>query len=135
MRKCCACKRQLSLSNFSRKGNGLQYRCKECQKTYRKSHYENNKDKYLFKAKNQHIKCLEENKQNIFDYKSKRGCLLCPEKEPCCLDFHHTSDDKEFTISSKVRSYTWNSLLREIEKCVVICANCHRKIHAGKLSL
>jgi predicted HNH restriction endonuclease len=63
------------------------------------------------------------------------GCLYCAEKDPCCLDFHHQSNDKKYSISNKLADKTWTALLEEIKKCIVVCANCHRKLHAGKISI
>jgi hypothetical protein len=64
------------------------------------------------------------------DYKSARGCSLCDEKDPVCLDFHHKNpDEKEFNIATVRRAYGKKRLLAEIEKCAVICSNCHRKLH------
>lgn len=44
------------------------------------------------------------------------------------LDFHHTSpDEKEGSISNLVDSP--NKLEKELEKCIVLCSNCHRDLH------
>lgn len=48
------------------------------------------------------------------------------------MDFHHTDPrTKEFALSVKGLSYAWESLLREAEKCVLVCKNCHTEIEAG----
>jgi hypothetical protein len=47
-----------------------------------------------------------------------------------CLDFHHTNGKKDFIISSK-RNANWESILRELQKCVLVCKCCHGEIHAG----
>lgn len=73
-------------------------------------------------------------KQRVIDfmvqYKSERGCYLCGEKHPARLDFHHLGE-KTVNISSAVRQLGWSiqKVSVEIEKCVVVCCNCHRKIH------
>ncbi len=59
----------------------------------------------------------------------KDGCRLCDEKEPCCLDFHHLHS-KDFDIS-QMRGMNDIKVKAEIAKCVVLCSNCHRKVHAG----
>jgi len=52
-----------------------------------------------------------------------------------CLDFHHKDpNEKDFTIG-KYRNKSKENLLKEIEKCVCVCSNCHRKIHAGIINL
>ena len=46
------------------------------------------------------------------------------------LDFHHINpDEKDFTIGN--RDYKLIDCIHEAEKCVLLCANCHREIHAG----
>jgi len=60
------------------------------------------------------------------------GCAICGEKDNRCLDFHHTSG-KEMNISRSVRlCLSKERIISEIDKCVVVCANCHRKIHGGQ---
>lgn len=63
------------------------------------------------------------------------GCPRCGENDPACLDFHHTGDEeKSFSVSHR----SWRNpavLQAEIAKCVVLCANCHRKLHAGRFQL
>lgn len=72
-------------------------------------------------------------KKTIRDYKSSFGCLRCGEKDPYALDFHHIAE-KLTNISMSHKSV--NSVaLKEISKCIVLCANCHRKLHAGSWNL
>ena len=70
------------------------------------------------------------NKEYIKSIKTK-GCALCAEKEPCCIDFHHLDPkDKEFNISKACQDFTDLDLIKkEIDKCILLCANCHRKVH------
>ena len=65
------------------------------------------------------------------------GCLLCSEAAPCCLSFHHRDrSTKKFSISNGTRlCVSLTRLKAEIRKCVVICENCHRKVHSGLLVL
>jgi hypothetical protein len=59
------------------------------------------------------------------------GCVLCGySKCAAALEFHHIGDDKERDVG-KIRSAT--ALKREAAKCIVVCANCHREIHAGQI--
>lgn len=51
-----------------------------------------------------------------------------------CLDFHHLKD-KEFNISNEIRNLSIENLKKEINKCVVLCSNCHRKLHYYDLSI
>lgn len=66
-----------------------------------------------------------------------RGCALCPETEIVCLDFHHLDPStKSFDVSQSARQKKNEvEIQAEIRKCAVLCANCHRKLHAGAISL
>ncbi|MBU1784514.1 MAG: hypothetical protein KKG95_04155 [Candidatus Omnitrophica bacterium] len=52
------------------------------------------------------------------------------------LEFHHLYDQqKEFGISSKGYTRSWIKVKAEIDKCILVCANCHREIHAKTAAL
>ena len=59
------------------------------------------------------------------------GCLRCPEMHPAALQFHHRNPlEKAFSIQKGVTQRKHlDVLLKEIEKCDVLCANCHAKEH------
>jgi hypothetical protein len=58
------------------------------------------------------------------------GCADCGEKHPACLDFHHLDESqKGQTIARMVVRASPANIDAEIAKCVVLCANCHRKRH------
>ena len=65
-------------------------------------------------------------------YKKRSGCRLCGENSsPDVLDFHHIDPNtKTMSVTNMVRSSGILSMIDEIEKCVVLCSNCHRKMHA-----
>lgn len=64
-------------------------------------------------------------------------CLFCGEDRPQCLDFHHRDPStKRYTIAAmRVGRYATPALMAEVAKCVILCANCHRLVHAGLLTL
>jgi hypothetical protein len=53
-------------------------------------------------------------------------CMDCGESDPVVLEFDHLRD-KEFGIAQGLRDREWQSVLDEIAKCDVVCANCHRR--------
>ena len=104
----------------------LQWQCRKCQKEYRKKHYENNKLKYINKAKQHRKKAVD----NFIDFKKTLSCSKCSEKRWWVLDFHHLDPTKkEKNLSNMIRSNSFKSVLQEIEKCIVLCSNCHRDLH------
>jgi hypothetical protein len=71
-------------------------------------------------------------KQQFVDYKGGK-CEKCGyDKFTGALDFHHTDPSKKDFIISKKKSVSFNDCMRaELDKCVLLCANCHRERHAG----
>lgn len=63
------------------------------------------------------------------------GCHLCRARpHPCALDFHHRDPStKKFGLSTGCASRKWSALCEEIKKCVILCANCHRRVGFGDL--
>lgn len=65
----------------------------------------------------------------------KKSCILCGEDTFCCLHFHHKDPSQKtgnvYSLSTRSKVH----ILAEIEKCVVLCANCHCKVHAGLINL
>ncbi|OGG56777.1 hypothetical protein A3D71_00490 [Candidatus Kaiserbacteria bacterium RIFCSPHIGHO2_02_FULL_55_20] len=59
-------------------------------------------------------------------------CVVCGYKKYAgALDFHHKNPkDKSFALSVKGLSYSWDSLVQEAKKCVLVCKNCHTEIEA-----
>lgn len=50
------------------------------------------------------------------------------------LDFHHLDPSKkEIAIAQKIATRSWESIRQELDKCILLCANCHREIEAGIL--
>ena len=60
--------------------------------------------------------------------KLERGCNECGyDDHPASLDWHHTNpEDKESEVSTLIQCAGWDRIKAEIEKCEVLCANCHR---------
>ncbi len=93
-----------------------------------KAHYQKYKQKYL--ERNQIAK---HRTRDLINAAKSSGCLLCSETTPCALDFHHLhGKDKNI---SRMKGLNDNKILEEIAKCVVLCANCHRKVHSGLISI
>lgn len=85
----------------------------------------------------------EENKKRIYKrltyYRHKLKEMSVIYKGGCCeicgynkcinaLEFHH-KDPKEKDFSPSGKSYSWERVKNEIDKCILVCANCHREIH------
>lgn len=71
-------------------------------------------------------------RQMLVEYKGGK-CELCDYSQCIeALDLHHrVANTKEFGISSSGLTRSWEKNKTEADKCVLLCANCHREIHAG----
>ena len=123
MKKCNKCGELKDNASFNKKNNRLQSYCKDCQKEYRSKHYANNKEQYL--EKNRRLN--NRNTEFVYNYLLSHPCVDCGEDDPIVLDFDHQSN-KTMGISEMTRdSYSVERIEKEILKCDVRCANCHRK--------
>lgn len=69
-------------------------------------------------------------KNVVLDFKKNNPCSICGESDYACLDFHHRDPDtKDFAMSHIHKRAGVDKIKAEIAKCIVLCANCHRKIH------
>lgn len=66
------------------------------------------------------------------EYKGGK-CVLCGYNRYLgALDFHHLDpSQKGFEISTRGLTRSWEKIREELDKCVLVCANCHRELHAG----
>lgn len=140
--ECCRCKKLKVRSDFrprddrARKAN---YACKECENIVCAEYRENNKDK-VEAATAKWVKKHPEEVKNINNKSKKKvrddarkftdklkdvPCLDCKNCFPSvCMHFDHLRD-KEFNISQKIGKVSMEKLQAEIDKCEVVCANCH----------
>lgn len=69
------------------------------------------------------------------EVKRQQACLICDERDPVCIDFHHLDPStKSGDVVNMIRA-SFGRVIEEMAKCVCLCANCHRKFHARRFSL
>jgi hypothetical protein len=96
---------------------------------YNKKWYTQNKKRKKDQAKKSRKRAVRRNRKFIEEYKLEHPCQ-CGETEPCCLSFHHIDEDKDGNISDMInRGYSLTKIRAEIEKCIIMCLNCHAKLH------
>ena len=128
---CSKCKRELEVSNFrwKNKSKGLLHsQCKDCQKAQEKIHYQESKERQ------ESVRSTAEfqKERNILLVEKARqcGCKKCGETRSYVLDFHHRDpNEKSNVLAHMIKSSSEANLTAELEKCDVLCANCHREFH------
>jgi len=136
MKKCTNCKEEKSEEHFAwkNKAKGLrQNKCKICYSAYNRTYYhsgEKHKQKARVRAN------IEKTAQKYRAWKDLQSCNECDESAAECLDLHHLDPTKkDFSLSGSYQMYTWERIQKELHKCVVLCANCHRKVHTGRIQI
>lgn len=94
--------------------------------SYQRWYYKNRESE--INRKNERRKMLQDWLQSV---KDDLSCEMCGESHNACIDFHHTNnEEKDANIGNMPQQgYSKDRILAEIEKCEVLCANCHRKEH------
>lgn len=127
MKTCSVCGLSKSVQEYHKSPRcalGVQPKCKACTKRYSKKWYnEGGRQKIVANNRTN----SNARRQLICEYLEKHPCTDCRESDILVLEFDHLHS-KEGNISAMVAwGYSWSRILREIEKCEVVCANCHRK--------
>jgi hypothetical protein len=104
----------------------MAYKDKEIQKAYQREWHKANR-----KPKAQQGGAIT--KRNLITKAKDKPCELCGIKyHPNVMQFHHKDPaTKVASISCLERRASVKDLLDEIQKCSLLCANCHAEVHAG----
>ena len=129
MRRCGRCGQLKPLEDFAwrRKAKGQRHNyCRPCHAAYHHEHYVANRQRYIDQAKARKDALRLERTRYLLEYFGDHPCADCGETDPLVLEFDHLGG-KLFNIGSALTYRNWESILAEIEKCDVVCANCHRR--------
>jgi len=103
--------------------------CNKCNRTYIYDRKRGDRLKYCGSCYN--ILRRNKLKDKAVEYNGGK-CEICGyNKCNAVLSFHHNDPDKKESIISELikRNVKWNTLKKEIDKCTLVCANCHGEIH------
>lgn len=122
IKTCPVCQKTKSINDFYQRGTDkkgkelYQSSCKDC-------------------ANQKTVERQQENKREAVKYMGG-SCKACGfNKYDGALEFHHLNpEEKDFNFSHFNRSLS-DEIKKELDKCVLLCANCHRMIHAGLITL
>lgn len=137
MKKCTRCGEMRALGDYFKSPKApdkLLAICKHCKRARDSAKYRECPERHAaVSARRNALKGW--NRRLMQRYKSWCGCRLCGEKAYVALDLHHVDMTTKEENPSKLVAHTTKRLKAEIRKCVVLCATCHRKVHAGLLSI
>lgn len=136
LKTCSMCVKEKPLSDFEsdrRRVDGLRPYCAECSK---KLYKHDKRNEYLARRevanryqRKRAARKRERNKQYIVNYLSDRSCEICGESDPRCLSFDHIDPGTKFKCVGVLvcQGYSLHKLQEEINKCRILCHNCHSK--------
>ena len=100
--------------------------CRPCRAEYGREHYVKNRQRYIEMNGARKRRVRLERMVWLVQFLREHPCLDCGEPDPVVLEFDHLRD-KSFSIGQMLAERAWSDVLAEIEKCEVVCSNCHRR--------
>lgn len=98
---------------------------KQKNKEYCRKWYSLNKDKH--KATTNAIR--RKKRKEWRDFKKTLKCHTCGFSHPAVIDFHHVVKEDKKDINKLIKNGHFKQAYEELEKCIPLCANCHRIFH------
>lgn len=135
MIKCRKCNLTKPEIEFSVRAGKYTQDCLVCKRAYNRANYKA-RDPNSKQARLDQISTRKRNiRKLLWDYKKKEHCAECGETDTVVLDFDHLDrTTKEDEICAMVKAgASWDKILKEIAKCQILCANCHRRKTAKQL--
>ncbi|MGC2237544.1 MAG: hypothetical protein WA584_15380 [Pyrinomonadaceae bacterium] len=133
---CTKCGIQKNLDSFPARKVSKDGRASWCRACYKanwdRRYYENHRH-YRNSHNASRNKIREQNARKVFEYLKRHSCVQCGETDPIVLEFdHREGTEKAENISNLILNSSWKRIELEIEKCDVLCANCHRRKSAAQ---
>jgi len=130
-KKCGVTKPLKDFAKNRRRKDGLQDWCRACIKIRDANQYKNNKDRFASWSKNRRLSV----RKKVFEYLLSHPCVECGERDIIVLEFDHRAQyTKRFDVMSATHGHSWKTVFAEIQKCDVVCANCHKRRTAKMLN-
>jgi hypothetical protein len=129
---CPGCGTECEPANFNFKDRATgrrQVYCRECSRRYGREHYQRNTAYYTAKARKRNPVDRQALHLRVLEYLACHPCVDCGEADPTVLDFDHVDPKcKRIEVGRMIaRGHSWRAIESEISKCVVRCANDHRR--------
>lgn len=125
-KSCCTCHQPKPLREFNRltrSKDGRQPSCRECNRQY----HQDNRDRHMAQIRARKQREIAVARRNLIAHLRAHPCIDCGESDIEVLEFDHQRD-KTRNVGYLVHGgYGWHRVKEEIDKCEVVCANCHRR--------
>ena len=130
LKTCNHCREAKKPSEFNWRYKKLGVRqptCRECRKKQQNQWYKRNRESHKAKTWDNKVKRRDEARTYILGYLSSHHCIDCGESNTIVLEFDHVRGRKKMAVAHMAQEgYSLEAIRKEINKCEVRCANCHR---------
>ena len=128
MKICSKCGVEKHLDDFANKNGKKESRCKACKNAYYREYWKRpgTWDKHRERLKSNKQAQIEDNHKLVVD-RLASGCVDCGEQDIRVLEFDHLPEYEKLANVSNLMSGSRNKLIEEMNKCDVVCANCHKR--------
>ena len=131
MRKCDLCHIEKEIVEFNKnktKKDGISTVCRDCNRKIGRAYYAANRTSHKKVTARRRAKQIADNRRFIREYLRQNPCIDCAEPDIVVLEFDHVRGVKYKNVTKLVTNGCSIARIKEeIEKCVVRCANCHRR--------
>ena len=121
---------EFPLRNESKSSTYRQSYCKDCRSIMGANWYERNKDYQKANARKHTTEYRDTIREYLWNYLRTHPCVSCGEADPVVLEFHHLHSKAKAITELVTRITNIESLEEELNKCEVLCSNCHRRLTA-----
>lgn len=133
MKWCPGCEDHKPIEEFApnkARKDGVQSHCRTHHRANQRKHYQTHAEAERERSRQNSAAYREEIRGRIRAYLEAHPCVDCGETDPDVLEFDHVEGEKHYNVAAMAgMRLSWATILQEIWKCVVRCANCHRKRH------
>lgn len=104
-------------------------KCKSCNREYQRKWFANNKERQIARVIDNRSKQKDKLREILIEHFLTHHCIVCGESDPIVLDFDHRDPETKYKSISEIYSsgMSIKCLREEIDKCDILCANCHRR--------
>lgn len=131
MKRCVKCGEYKDETDFAWRWKNVGIRqkaCRDCRKIENSQWYDRHGETHRMNIKNQLTETRLSAREFLWQYLAMHPCVDCGERDPVVLEFDHVKGRKKHNISAMAgNGYSIEAIRKEIAKCEVRCANCHRR--------
>ena len=132
-RICSMCREEKDIEEFPLRNQFTSRRqsyCKDCKAKMGKNWYEENKERHVENVMANTKNAKQVAREFVYRYLLTHPCTSCGESDPAVLEFHHVGK-KTWEVGRMIaQGYGTDAIAAEISQCIVLCANCHRRLTA-----